>query len=182
MAVDPARLNDIVNSAATVSDRIRALNAEGVPRAEIARLLGKRYQHVRNVLEGDAQTGAEPRSGYTLGHADLSGVRETPAPFEREADDDSKYIQGRGNGAYRLVVRPDGSLLLPKEIAKALDAGPGGVVMAKLKDDEFTLISADTAMNRIREIVRRHIPDNVSLVDTFLESRRAEAEREAADD
>ncbi len=34
----------------SVSDKIRALDALGVPRAEIARLLGKRYQHVRNVL------------------------------------------------------------------------------------------------------------------------------------
>ncbi len=33
-----------------VSEKIRALNAYGVPRADIAKLLGKRYQHVRNVL------------------------------------------------------------------------------------------------------------------------------------
>jgi len=38
-----------------VSDRIRALNDLGVPRAEIARLLGKRYQHVRNVLVAEEQ-------------------------------------------------------------------------------------------------------------------------------
>jgi hypothetical protein len=63
-----------------------------------------------------------------------------------------------------------------------LNAGPGGFVMAKLEGDEFALISGETAMERIREIVRRYIPDDVSLVDTFLESRRAEAEREAVDD
>jgi hypothetical protein len=34
-----------------ISDRIRALDKLGMPRAEIARELGKRYQHVRNVLE-----------------------------------------------------------------------------------------------------------------------------------
>lgn len=33
-----------------ISDRIRKLDRLGMPRAEIARLLGKRYQHVRNVL------------------------------------------------------------------------------------------------------------------------------------
>ncbi len=32
------------------SQKIRALARLGLPRAEIARLLGKRYQHVRNVL------------------------------------------------------------------------------------------------------------------------------------
>jgi hypothetical protein len=38
-----------------VSSKIRALHAYGVPRAEIAKLLNKRYQHVRNVLVADEQ-------------------------------------------------------------------------------------------------------------------------------
>jgi hypothetical protein len=38
-----------------ISDKIRALHAYGVPRAEIAKLLGKRYQHVRNVLVAEEQ-------------------------------------------------------------------------------------------------------------------------------
>lgn len=38
-----------------VSGKIRALHAYGVPRAEIAKLLDKRYQHVRNVLVADEQ-------------------------------------------------------------------------------------------------------------------------------
>ena len=46
-----------------------------MPRADIARFLGKRYQHVRNVLEGDAQGGG---GGYVLGRADLSGVQRNP--------------------------------------------------------------------------------------------------------
>lgn len=38
-----------------VSEKIRALGNLGVPRAEIAKLLGKRYQHVRNVLVANEQ-------------------------------------------------------------------------------------------------------------------------------
>jgi hypothetical protein len=38
-----------------VSEKIRALGNLGVPRAEIAKLLGKRYQHVRNVLIAEEQ-------------------------------------------------------------------------------------------------------------------------------
>jgi hypothetical protein len=38
-----------------VSDKIRALHRYGVPRAEIAKILDKRYQHVRNVLVADEQ-------------------------------------------------------------------------------------------------------------------------------
>ena len=38
-----------------ISGKIRALDSYGVPRAEIAKLLNKRYQHVRNVLVADEQ-------------------------------------------------------------------------------------------------------------------------------
>ena len=46
---------DLVVSDVTLSvaDKIRELNGMGIARAEIGRLLGKRYQHVRNVLERD---------------------------------------------------------------------------------------------------------------------------------
>src|SRR5258706_11569777 len=108
MDKDRDRLEDIVRPHVTVSDRIRALNAAGVARADIARFLGKRYQHVRNVLEGDAQGG-----GYTLGRADLSGVREGPQPFERE--DSAPFVQGRANGMYPRVAGQAGPGLTPKE-------------------------------------------------------------------
>lgn len=42
-----------VEKISTVSDKIRKLNELGFARADIGRMLGKRYQHVRNVLEGD---------------------------------------------------------------------------------------------------------------------------------
>jgi uncharacterized lipoprotein YehR (DUF1307 family) len=35
----------------TVSEKIRFLNKEGITNSNISRLLNKRYQHVRNVLE-----------------------------------------------------------------------------------------------------------------------------------
>lgn len=174
--LSPERMAEIVRPYTTVSDRIRALDAAGAPRAEIAKFLGKRYQHVRNVLEGDKQ-----RGGYTLGHADLSGVQEQGAPFERPADD-SEFIQARGEGAYRLVVRADGSILLPKDILAAFNAEGGGVVMAKLDGDTFSLISAETAMQSLREIAKRYVKPGVSIVDELIADRRAEAAREGADD
>jgi hypothetical protein len=39
----------------SISDKIRELNDMGIARAQIAKLLGKRYQHVRNVLMADAR-------------------------------------------------------------------------------------------------------------------------------
>ena len=41
----------------TVSNKIRYLNNKGYTRADISRILNKRYQHVRNVLEEDKKKG-----------------------------------------------------------------------------------------------------------------------------
>ena len=86
MAEDPDRLARDRRAATRPSPTRSAPSpAPASPRADIARFLGKRYQHVRNVLEGDAQSRPEG-GGYVLGKADLSGVRRGPRPFERDDD------------------------------------------------------------------------------------------------
>jgi hypothetical protein len=169
MSLDREQMAKIVEPYATTSDRIRALAAAGAPRAEIARFLGKRYQHVRNVLVDDAQRSG----GYQLGRADLSGVREEPARFDRS--DEAAFVERRGRGAFWLRVRPDGSIYLPDEVVEALDAPPGNRVFARLKDGELKLISGEAAMEQAREIVRKYIPEEVDLVQSLLDDRRAEA-------
>ena len=49
--VDAELISSIVNDATlNVSQKIRSLDSISVSRSEIAKVLGKRYQHVRNVL------------------------------------------------------------------------------------------------------------------------------------
>lgn len=176
MADDLNRLGAIAARHATVADKIRALAGAGVARADIARFLGKRYQHVRNVLEGDAQSGG----GYVLGKADLSGVAEGPRPFEH--DDDAIYIDRRSASAFWLRVRPDGSLVLPADVAAALGADPDFKVFATFKDGKLTIISGDAAMEEASNIVCRYIPPEVDLAASLIADRRAESAREEADD
>ncbi len=181
MAEDPERLGAIAARHTTVADKIRALSAAGVARADIARFLGKRYQHVRNVLEDDAQS--QPQGGgpeYVLGKADLSNVHEEPPPFDR--DDDAAYIERRGRNVFWLDVKPDGSLPLPLEVVELLEATPGHRVFVEVKDDRLTVMSAKAALEEARAIVRKYIPAGVSLSDELIADRRAEAAREAADD
>lgn len=175
----PDRLAQIVQPYATVSDRIRALDAAGVARADIARFLGKRYQHVRNVLEADQQKG-----GYVLGHADLSGVQgveEGGAALDGPMND-PRYIEARGGGAYRLVVCPDGSVLLPREVRDAFNTDRDKMVLGFLEGDEFKLISGETASRQVREMIRRYIPEGTMVSESLIANRRREAEAEEADD
>lgn len=171
-----SQMAEIVRPYSTVSDRIRALDAAGVARADIARFLERRYQHVRNVLEDDKRKG-----GYVLGHADLSGVQDNGAIFE-EPVDEALFVQARSNGLYRLVVRPDGSILLPKAVREAFDVEGGGVVMAQLEGEEFTVISTDTSWRQAQDIVRKYIPAGQDLAASLIEDRRREAAAEEADD
>ena len=176
MTDDSERLGAIAARHTTVADKIRALSTAGVPRADIARFLGKRYQHVRNVLEDDAQSrpeGGDPgggaSAGYVLGKADLSGVREGPRRFDR---DDEAGIERRSPTAFWLEVRPDGSLPLSREIAEVLGAEPGRRVFAKIKDGRLTLMSGEAAHAEARAIVRKYIPTEVDLAQGLIDDRR----------
>jgi hypothetical protein len=180
MAEDPERLGAIAARHTTVADKIRALAGAGVPRADIARFLGKRYQHVRNVLEDDAQRLPQVGGGYVMGRADLSGVREGPRPFER--DDDASGIERRGDNVFWLKVKSDGSLPLPPELVELLEATPGHRVFVEVNDYRVTVMSAKAALEEARALVRKYIPAGVSLSDELIADRRAEAAREAADD
>jgi hypothetical protein len=169
----------------TVSGKIRALAAAGYPRAEIARLLDKRYQHVRNVLEADrlhpprsklAEQGRpitveEPGGAF---HLDVA-AREGPA----RRGGDGPEVEARGDGAFRLVVREDGSVVLPREVCDAFGISGRGAVMARLEGDEFKLVSAQTALRRVREMLQPYMQDGVSWADELIAERRREAERGA---
>jgi hypothetical protein len=180
MAEDPERLGAIAARHATVADKIRALAGAGVPRADIARFLGKRYQHVRNVLEDDAQSRPEGGGDYVVGKADLSGMNKGPRPFVRDEDETSAERQGKE--VFWLEVNSDGSLPLPREVARVLRADPGRRVFARIKDGHLTLMSGEAALAEAKAIVRKYVPPGVSLVDELIADRRAEAPKEAADD
>ncbi len=168
--MEPEKMAEIVRPYATVSDKIRALNAAGVARAEIARFLGKRYQHVRNVLEADAVAGPT----YAQGQAGLSGVSEADRPFELQAPAD----EWRTSGIFKLVVREDGTTILPAAVRGALKVPAGGVVMGRLVGEEFTLITAEASIRRVQEMARALIDTGVLLSDELIADRRREAERE----
>jgi hypothetical protein len=168
--MDADQLARVISSSMTVSDKIRALAAAGYPRADIARALGKRYQHVRNVLEADSVRLA----GLP------SGVAETGAPFSgRHVAED---VEERSSGAYRLVVREDGSVVLPDLVRQAFDISGRGAVMARLEGDEFKLISLATAMKRVDALMAPYRWTGGPLAsDELIAERRAEAARESDD-
>jgi AbrB family looped-hinge helix DNA binding protein len=141
----------------TTSAKIRAMAADGIPRADIARQLGKKYQHVRKVLV-DAET-----------------------QRAREAS------QSRAKGpwaqphATRIRLGPDGRILIPAAFREALGLREGQVLIASAEEGELHLLTIPAAARRAQAIVRKFVPEGVSLVDELIADRRREAEEEARD-
>lgn len=147
---------------ATVADNIRALDAAGYPRAEIARLLNKRYQHVRNVLEGD-KLKRQPR---------FRGPVRQDQGTEDLADGGLRI----GN-FFRLPIGPGGTVRLPKAV---MDLGycEGGVLLADLEGDRFVIIGPKEAHRRIRAMIPPWKPGEPLWSEGLIAERRREAARE----
>jgi bifunctional DNA-binding transcriptional regulator/antitoxin component of YhaV-PrlF toxin-antitoxin module len=152
-------MREIAKHHTTISDKIRALADAGFERADIARFLGKRYQHVRNVLVGNRPA---PKTG-------LSDVDRTPyAPSGRS----------QAKLTARLQIGAGGRVVIPAEMRAALGVGEGDVLSGRVVDGELRLLSKEAAVRKAQELVRQYIPEGVSLVDELIEERRAEAARE----
>lgn len=132
----------------TVSDRIRLLDKQGFPRAEIARILGKRYQHVRNVLEQDARK--------------VESSQPEPMPGAK----------------WHLTITPNGQLVLPEAVRAGLPLGPGGEVIVALEGDELRVTPVIVALRKAQALVRRFDTGHGSAVKDLIADRRAESGRE----
>ena len=158
----------ILASPLSISDKIRRLAEGGCTRRQIADLIGRSYQQVRQVLVEDERRAARNRvpSGPEQRFA---GVGEA-APNDEWAST---------TGTYRLSIRDDGSVVLPSAVLAVLGAKRGHVLVSQLQDDRLIVFSGRAAAERARALFQASIPPGMegrSLVDELLEDRRREAE------
>jgi AbrB family looped-hinge helix DNA binding protein len=137
----------------TTSAKIRSMAADGIPRAEIARRLGIRYQHVRKVLVDEQARLAK-----------YEARANAPEPIPPSTT--------------RVRVGPDGRILIPAPFRDALGLKEGEVLIASVEGGELHLLTIPAAVERARAIVRKYVPEGVSLVDELIADRRREAEEE----
>jgi hypothetical protein len=132
--------------------KIRMLAAQGRSRADIARALGIRYQHVRNVLMRD--------------EAKAKAAAESSEPATMPG---------------KIRVGPDGSLVIPANVIGAA-AKPGEALFVRIHDGEVLLLTREAVTRRVQALAREFVPEGVSLVDELLEDRRREVEAESRHD
>lgn len=76
----------------------------------------------------------------------------------------------------RVTVGPGGRIVIPGDFRQALGLEDGDAVVIELENDALRLVSYETELRRIRELVSGYVPEGVSLVDELIAARRREAE------
>jgi AbrB family looped-hinge helix DNA binding protein len=158
MRLDQQQMRRLTKGLASKSDKMRALARAGYERADIARFLGTRYQFVRNVLVQEKARTAKQAAAAAASPND----NEKLAPV-------------------KLRLGPDGRVVIPAAFREALGLSEGDTLIASIADGELHLLTVRAAVRRAQTIVRRFVPEGVSLVDELIDDRRREVEREQQD-
>ena len=161
---DQTGMRQLTSGLPTTSAKIRALDTAGYKRADIARFLGIRYQHVRNVLvQGPPKRDLEGHSA------------SKPAPSDGVASPSESQPT-------KIKIGPAGRIVIPAPIRAVMDVEEGDTLLAGLDaDGSLQLTSARTAMRRAQRLTRELIPGQDSLSDSLLEDRRREALKDKDD-
>ncbi len=154
MQANPVEMKRIAEGLPTISAKIRALDAAGFMRADIARFLGKRYQHVRNVL-----VRGRPKSEATQFQG---SIRDEPGDVESQ----------------KIRILADGRMVIPAKMRSAMLIDEGGYLTARVVEGELRVLTPKAAVFRLQRRLREQVPEGVSVVDELIAERRTEARRE----
>jgi len=77
-----------------------------------------------------------------------------------------------------VTLAANGEVVIPETLRGELGFLAGDRLVARVVDGALVIESVDSRIRRAQEIVRRYIPEGVSLADELIAERHAEAERE----
>lgn len=157
MPGDSERMSALVSDVeSNTSEKIRRLVRAGYRQADVARFLQVRDQFVSNVV----------RREKSQGHQEQGSAKEAEqAPTPRT----------------RLTLDSAGRIVIPAEFRRAMGAGNGSELLARVVDGELRLVTPEMAVKRAQKLVRELVPGDESLVDSLIADRRREAAQEASD-
>jgi hypothetical protein len=159
MKADPDRMARIADPLPTKSAKIRALARAGFERADIARFLGIRYQHVRNVLMQPPPASERdelPPQAAVSPPGFAEGTAEWPGELARD----------------HLKVSADGTVRLSKDLLGLAEIRPGETIRARVVDGEVRLSSYSASIRRAQRLFRKYVPAGTKVVDAFLAERQ----------
>ena len=75
-------------------------------------------------------------------------------------------------------IGPGGRVVIPAAMRRALGIAVGDPVQLHVDGDELRVIPANVVYGRVRDIVAKYVPPEVSLVDELIDDRKREFEAE----
>lgn len=131
-------MNALTEGLPSKSEKIRQLFAAGVSKADISKFLLIKYQHVYNVL-----LKVSP-----------------PGEVRAEAPPEPSFLQ--------LPVDREGRITLPADYLEAEGLTDGGTVVCRRDGEGLTVMSRPAALEYLRGVARRRMPDQADLLDALL--------------
>lgn len=92
--------------------------------------------------------------------------------WKSERDVDAGEVAGDLDPV-RLSVAPDGRLVIPADLRRAMRLDADGAVLAQVVNGELRVTSARTAIERLQDLLLPLKAGTESVVDEFLAERRA---------
>ena len=78
----------------------------------------------------------------------------------------------------RAQMSENGRIVIPAAFRKAMGLKGGQVVTMRLDEEGLHIQSRAQAIKHAQAVVRKYVPEGVSLVDDLIAERRREAKRE----
>jgi len=75
-----------------------------------------------------------------------------------------------------ITVGPQGRLVIPSEIRREMEIGPGDVLLAFVEDQRLVLQKREVVLKRLLQRFER-IPAEINLADELIAERRSEGRR-----
>ena len=79
---------------------------------------------------------------------------------------------------FKTHLGKNGRVVIPAQFRKDLGISEGDNLLLSLDDGVIRIMTLGKAIQRVQELVRRYVPEGVSLADELIAERRAEAARE----
>lgn len=80
---------------------------------------------------------------------------------------------------FHARIEADGRIQLPPQVLEELNFEAGQDVALEVEDKSLSVsLSAAERIKRAQALVRKYVPEGVSLVDELIEDRRREAEND----
>lgn len=94
----------------------------------------------------------------------------------------TKLFENIMNDSKELTVKTKvaegGRIVIPTKLRQALGIEIGENVTLSVKNNTLQITTQKEALRRIQALIRKHVPEGVSLVDELIKDRREEAANE----